>query len=60
MQLKGEVARLSVAGNTFLALIIMPHALIALANCFRCIEDLNCPQAQEGDNDANQGHPHLL
>ena len=28
------------------------------ASCFRCIEDLNCLQAQEGDDDAYEEHLH--
>ena len=57
---KWEVARLSIAGKAFLALIIMPDTLLALisdslAPCFRCIENL-----KEGDEDAKDEHPHLL
>ena len=57
---KWKVARLSIAGKAFLALIIMPLALLtlisdALAPCFRCIENLKV-----GDDDAKDEYPHLL
>ena len=54
MNFEGEVARLPVAGKAFLALIINILCVIisdAHAPCFRCIENLNCLQAQEGDDD---------
>ena len=53
---KGEVTRVSILGKAFLALIIMP---LALTTYFRCIEDLKCVQAQEGDDDAFEEHLHL-
>ena len=60
---KGKVARFSIAGEAFLAFSIMPRALAlisdALAPCFRCIENLDCLQAQEGDDDAFEEHLHL-
>ena len=56
INLEGEVARFSVAGKAFLAIIIKP---LALAPCFRCIENLKCLQAQEGDDDAFEEHLHL-
>ena len=59
---EGEVARFSVAGKAFLAIIINILCVIisdALAPCFRCIENLECLQAQEGDDDAFEEHLHL-
>ena len=60
---KGEVTRVSILGKAFLDLIIMPLALAlisdALAPCFRSIQNLDCLQAQEGDDDAFEEHLHL-
>ena len=57
------MTRVSILGKAFLALIIMPLALAlisdALAPCFRCIQNLDCLQAQEGDDDAFGEHLHL-
>ena len=62
MNFEGEVARLSVAGKAFLAIIINILCVIisdALAPCLRCIENLKCLQAQEGDDDAFEEHLHF-
>ena len=62
MNFEGEVARLPVAGKAFLALIINILCVIisdALAPCFRCIENLECLQAQEGDDDAFEENLHF-
>ena len=61
---EGEVARLPIAGKAFLALIINVRSISviifdALAPCLRCIENLKCLQAQEGDDDAFEEHLHL-
>ena len=55
------MARLPVAGKAFQAIIINIRVIIsdALATCFRCIENLKCLQAQEGDDDAFEERLHL-